>query len=790
MKDEQDTAEKPAPLVALRNMVMFPGVITSLRIGRPRSVAAMHAAQRGGGRLLMVAQRELAVESPGAEDLYSVGVMCKVLQVVGPDEAGVWRALVEGRTRCRILGLAGADPYLSARVRQIEDIEMEVPADLVDRVKALVGMSAIGSFILKQLRSADVFELDFAIAFSLELSVADKQMLLAEPSRLERYRMLVPVLEREKQIRLAGERLQEQSRYGATDEERRHYLEGRREGLERELSELVGSKTGPGEMRERVMESELPPEAHEEAIRELARLERIPPESPEYGLIVDYLELLCDLPWNRSTDAEVSIEEARSILERDHYGRQEVKERILEYLSVRRLRQERGQLKGQGALLCLVGAPGVGKTSLGRSIAAATGRKFYRISLGGVRDEAEIRGHRRTYVGALPGRIIRALRAVAVNDPVLLLDELDTLHSGLRGDPGGALLEVMDPEQNETFVDNYLQAPFDLSRIMFIGAANTTDTIPSGLLDRLEVIELSGYSTDQKIAIARRHLIPKQLDEAGLAPDALRMDEEAIESLIEGYTSEAGVRGLERQIAAICRKLALERLGSGEAAPIVGRDDIERLLGPPKRMPERDRRSGRPGVCATLVVSPQGGRLMLVEITRVDGAGKLIVTGRLGQALRESAQIAYSYWKANAPAFGLAADVMERSDFHVHLPAAAVAKEAAFVGLPIAVAFASVLLERPLAPGAAVIGEVTLTGNAAPVLRLEERLVAARRANIKRLALPERNRPSVEGLRRQGVAGDLEIVYVRSVPQAVEAVLGQAPDARAVATALPKEKSE
>ncbi len=766
---EQEDQERRLPAIALRKMVLFPGIITALAVGRPRSVAALREARSREGRLVLLTQRDAGVEEPSADDLFASGVVCRVAGDLETGSEGVHNVLVEALQRCRVSEYVQHSPYIAVRVEVIEATSKEVPPELRLRVRDLFTASA-GSAVLAQIEAAEeTISLDSAVAFALELPVEDKVELLAEPDPVQRYRMLIPILETERDISVAGERIRRESEQATSEQERRRYLEERRQEIEDKLAELSGEEQGLDELRRSLKEASLPPEARREADRELSRLSRMPPGAQEFSVAVDFLNWLSELPWDRSTEAGVSLQKAREILDRDHYDRQEVKERILEYLSVRKLRPE-----SEGGLLCFVGAPGVGKTSLGRSIADATDRKFQRISLGGIRDEAEVRGHRRTYVGALPGRIIRALRDVGVNNPVLMLDEMDKVRSGLRGDPTSALLEVLDPEQNHAFVDNYLGVPFDLSRIMFIGTANTTDTIPPSLLDRLEVIELSGYSTDEKMAIARRHLLPKQLEATGLEEETVRIEDPALELLIEGYTREAGVRGLERQLATVLRKMVREHAGGRPCCDRVTRERLAEMLGPRKYLPERDRRAGRPGICATLAVAPEGGRLLLVEVDRVRGSGKLLVTGRVGEILGESARLAYSYWKSAAARFGFAPDTFERSDFHVHFPVGGVAKEGTSAGLAIALAFASQLAGQPLPRGTAVLGEVSLHGRILRVDRLEERLAAARRAEIERVLLPGRNRSDVEGARRSDPAEGLEMLYVSTVAEAVGALLPRA----------------
>ncbi len=766
---EQETGRPVIPLIPLRNMVMFPGVSTTVRIGRPRSLAALREGRQRDGRLVLVAQRDSAVDRPGPSDLSEVGVIGRIRRDSGGGQSGGRNVLIDGLERCRLADVVQQEAYLAARVEPLPEEPGEVPADLRRRVRELFTAGGGPGEVLAQMSEVPGFRPDYFIAFALDMPVERKQMLLEERDPEQRYRMLVPLLNRERKIAAAGERIREDLHAGINDEQRRRYLEERRRRVEKALAELTGEEDDLVQLRQRLDETDLPEQARAEADRELARLSRMPTSSPEFSLTVDYLEWLGELPWNRSTEAVVDLPEARRVLDRDHYDREEVKERILEYLSVRKLRPE-----SEGAFLCFVGAPGVGKTSLGRSIAEATGRKFCRISLGGIRDEADIRGHRRTYIGALPGRIMRALRDAGVNNPVLMLDELDKIQPGIRGNPASALLEVMDPEQNAEFVDNYLAVPFDLSRIMFIGTANTTDTIPPVLLDRLEVIELAGYSTDEKVAIARQYLVPKQLTAAGLQDEQVEFEEDSIEFLIEGYTREVGVRGLERQIGAICRKLARERVGGHWCYQSVTARRVGDMLGPRRYRTERAERGLRPGVCPTLAVSPAGGRLLTVEVDRVPGEGKLIVTGRAREALRESAQIAFSFCKSRAERLGWPSQLLERSDFHVHFPASAAASEAASVGLAIVLGFASALTGRPVPDGTAALGEIALSGRLRKVESLPERLAASDRAEIDRLILPELNQPDVEDFLRSRPHPGAELTYVSSIEEAITAVFAGA----------------
>jgi len=750
-------------VLALRGMVMFPGILTRLSVGRPASLLALREAIDADKRLVLVSQRNATVDAPAPDDLYDVGVTVAIQGTRDRQDGRAVGVLVHGMARCRILEYTSQEPFLQARVEAYPDAPGDVPADLMKRVRELMRVGedpAQAEALLEAL--PDEVGVDLMMAFGLDMPVADKQMLLEAPSREERYRMLVPVLEVEVQIAKAGERIR--SRYALSQRQRREYLEGRQKELEGELKELTGEGADTDELSRRIDEADLPEDALQEARRELDRLRRIPPGSGEYSVAEDYLDWLLALPWHAATDAPVDLTEARRVLNGDHYDRDEVKERILEYLSVRKLRPSR-----QGALLCLVGAPGVGKTSLGRSVAEATGRVFQRIALGGTRDEAEIRGHRRTYIGALPGRIIRALRKAGVNNPVIQLDEIDKLGRGPMGAPTSALLEVLDPEQNAAFVDSYLAVPFDLSRIMFIATANTTATIPPVLLDRLEVMELPGYSTDEKLAIAERFLVPKQLAATGLDAECVEFTPDALELLVEEYTREAGVRGLEREIASLCRKMARDYISGRCCYRLVNAGLVGDLLGPPKYHRVRSERIGKPGVCPTLAVTGAGAELLLVEVLKVEGSGRLIVTGRVGEVLGESAQLVYSFFKASGA--GLDASSIASSDFHIHFPGGGRPTEGASAGLPMALAFASALSGECLPEATAALGEVTLHGRLLPVDYLRERLAGAERAGIQRVLLPEANRAEAVAAQKAGRTAGVGLTFVCSLQEAVSLLL-------------------
>ena len=764
---DKEPRELVLPLLALRNLVMFPGVVTPLRVGRPRSLAALERATGGDGRLVLLTQRHAEVEDPGPEDLYDVGVISEVRASPEGERGAVRVVIAIGLERCRILEWTARDPCLEARVERLSGPPGDVPPDLLRQVKRLFtsGPHRQERHLLLDLLPESA-ELDAVIAFHVDLPVESKQALLAEPSAENRYRMLVPVLEAESRIAREGERIWNRSVGDVSDAEREQYLRDRMADVRRELSELSGESTEVEDLRRRVREAELPDEARIEAERELTRMGRMAPGQPERNVAEDYLDWLLGMPWHRSAEAAMDLPAARRVLDRDHYDRAEVKERVLEYLSVRKLSPGR-----QGALVCFVGAPGVGKTSMGRSIAEATGRPFYRVALGGVRDEAEIRGHRRTYLGARPGCIIRALRTIGVNNPVIMLDELDKLAAGPMGDPAGALLEVLDPEQNVAFVDAYLAVAFDLSNVMFVATANTSDTIPPALLDRLEVIELPGYTTGEKVAIAARYLVPKQVEAAGLEPGSVALSDEALELLVERYTREAGVRNLERQIASLCRKLAREQEAGRAFDARLDAERVQALLGPPLYFAAHVEKADRTGLCPTLAVGGSGGELLYVEVSCVDGSGRLLVTGRAGQALTESASLALSFWKSRARDYGLDPDLLDKGDVHVHFPGAATPKEGASAGLPIALALVSRLSGEPLPAGMAAVGEITLHGRVLPVDHVPERLAAAARSGIVRVLLPAGNRAAVEAARERALPEGLELAYVSSVEEALRHAL-------------------
>ena len=757
------------PVIALRGIAAYPDFPLSLAVGRPASLRALYHALEHREQLVLVAQRSAGVESPEPADLFDVGVVCGVES--GPVRSGVAgvNIVVQGCWRCRIVRYATTEPFLRAVVQHLPDVDEPEPADLRRRIRERLARLAqqkqeAGERIVFRDSPAKVPP-EYVAALEAALSIDERQGILTECSPSRRCERALELLARETSIFQAAARLRREQPDRMTEGQRREYLQERRKEVEGVLTDMAGEDRDLEDLRRRVGGADLPEEVRRQAEEELRRLSGMPRVSPEFPLGVDYVEWLVSLPWNRLEGHPLNLQDAQRVLDEDHYDREDIKERVLEYLAVEVLKPAR-----QGTLLCFVGPPGVGKTSFGRSIAKATGRVFQRISLGGVRDEADIRGHRRTYVGALPGRIIRAMRNAGVNNPILLLDEVDKLSVGLQGDPAAALLEVLDPEQNNTFTDNYLGVPFDLSKVMFICTANTADTVPPALLDRLEVMRLSGYSIEEKVQIARRHLLPKQLERCGLGPEQVDVPDEVLGLLAERYTRESGVRGLERRLEAICRKVARDVVSGRGLRFAIGMKDAEQLLGPPPFSTLRTERTLRPGACPTMVLRPSGAEVLLAELQKVRGRGRLSVTGRTDEVLRESAALAYDYLRAAARRFDMKAEEIARWDYHLHFSGAGAPAETASLGLPIFVALLSALREQPVPGGVAVVGELTLTGKVLEVPDLPEKMVAAARAGISAVIAPERNRRDLDSPQRRSLPEGVLPVYCSSAQEAAEAV--------------------
>jgi ATP-dependent Lon protease len=763
------------PVLPLRETVTFPETLTPLAVGQERSIKLVDDVLGANRMLVMVAARDPDDEEPGPDDLYEVGVVGIVARMLKiPD--GTLRILVQGTQRVRLGPYVAEEPYLVARIAELPDTieegpELEALTRNVQRTFSEIVEHI--PYLPEELQMAvanidDPAALGHLIAGALRISTEEKQELLEEVGVAERLRRLSQILARELEVVQLGSQIQSQVQSEVDKGQREFFLRQQLKAIQDELGEGDEQQAEVNELRQRVEEAELPEQALKAAERELSRLEKLPPAAAEHGVIRTYLEWLVELPWSKWTEDNLDIAHAREVLDADHYDLEKVKDRILEYLAVRKLKPD-----SPGPILCFVGPPGVGKTSLGRSIARALGREFERISVGGVRDEAEIRGHRRTYIGALPGTILRALRDAGSRNPVFMIDEIDKMGADFRGDPSSAMLEVLDPAQNDTFRDHYLDLEFDLSEVLFIATANILDTVPGPLQDRMETIELAGYTLEEKRHIARRYLVPRQIEANGLKPSQIEFAEPALTAIIEEYTREAGVRSLERQIGAICRKLAREVAeGKATSKVKVSAKRARELLGRRRFFAEQRHRTKDPGVATGLAWTPTGGDVLFIEATAMPGSGKLTITGQLGDVMKESAQAALSYvrghWHEVAPE--LAESWFAEDDIHIHVPAGAVPKDGPSAGVAMTVALASLISGRPVRNDVAMTGEVTLTGQVLPIGGLKEKSLAAQRAGIKRVIVPERNEGDVTEIPEHERSG-LEFVFVGKVSKAIDAAL-------------------
>ncbi len=766
------------PVLPLKNTVLFPFLISPLLVNSARSKRLIESVLTTPQRLLVTSAVRRPVDgSPGPEDVYGVGTVHRVVRMLKfPDDS--YRLLVQGVARVRVEEFLPSDDFLLGRIVRLEaqgDAEsVELTAlhrTVSQQFGGLVAESPRLSAELQVLAQSldDPAKLADLCAHHLEMEVAQKQAVLEEPDLGARLRLVQTEIGRAREAFSIESEIREkvQSEMGKT--QREYMLRQQLEQIRRELGESEDQGVEAERISERIDAAGMPEEAEKQARRELERLEQMPAASAEHGVIRTYLEWMTELPWSKATEDRLDVNEARRILDEDHYDLEKVKDRIVEYIAVLSLK---GDLKGP--ILCFTGPPGTGKTSLGRSIARALGREFVRISLGGVRDEAEIRGHRRTYVGALPGRLIQGLRRAGTRNPVVLLDEIDKVGSDFRGDPSSALLEVLDPEQNATFSDHYLEVPFDLSQVLFIATANWMDPVPAALRDRMEVIELPGYTEEEKVEIARRYLVPRQLERNGVAEVGLTLPDETVARLIRSYTREAGVRNLEREIGAVARKVARRVAEDGSDGPVVVEaEELPELLGPVRFEPELAERAGMPGVAVGLAWTPTGGDILFVESTRMAGKGGLKLTGSLGDVMRESAEAARSWLHVNGEAVGVNAADFESQDLHLHVPSGAVPKDGPSAGVAMVTALGSLLSGRPAHPDVAMTGEITLRGKVLPVGGIKEKLLAAKRAGIRRVVLPEPNEKDVSEIPAELLKG-LDLQYVGTIDEALEHTLSPA----------------
>jgi len=769
------TGEVPAelPVVPIADNVVFPFTVIPLSIRAPKAVAAAEYAMSRERMLVMVALKQDFEGELTPERLYDVGTASRILRLFkAPDGSlnlilqGAFRVKLDGIREQANVFLAAVKPHPEANVADTIAAEA-LMRNVVDQFRRLVQLTPYLSDELQTVATEidNPLQLAYLAAALIRMDKDTKQEILALDRPEDKLRKVYSVLQRELEILELGAKIQTQAQTEISKSQREYFLREQLKAIRKELGELDGGMEEVEELRERVNKADLPQEVKEEAQRQVGRLERIPASSPEYAVIRTFLDWILGLPWHVSTAVNPDIGEARKILDEDHYDLEKVKERILEFLAVRKLKSDT-----HGPILCFIGPPGVGKTSLGQSIARATGRKFIRMSLGGMHDEAEIRGHRRTYVGALPGRIIQSIQRVGTNDPVFMLDEIDKVGADFRGDPSSALLEVLDPEQNFSFRDHYLELPFDLSKVFFIATGNIVDTVQPALRDRMEMIELPGYTEEDKIQIAVTHLVPKQLKENGVPKGKLEFTKEGLHKIVGGYTREAGVRNMEREIASICRKYAASYAEGNTKKDVVNAGAVEKYLGPAKVMPEAALRTSRAGVATGLAWTASGGDILFVEVIAMPGKGNLILTGQLGDVMQESARAALSYVRHSYKRLGIDEDVFQKSDIHIHVPAGAIPKDGPSAGVTIATAVASCLTNRPVHKEVAMTGEITLSGHVLPVGGIKEKMLAASRAGLKTVVLPAQNKPQLDEMKAEQKKG-LKFVLADTVEEVWDTAL-------------------
>jgi len=772
------------PVLPLKSTVVFPRIFIPLSVGRKRSLQLLDELTGSERHIAVATQLDEHQEDVGFADIHHIGAMVRVQHMLKlPD--GTVQLAVLGLRRIKLTAAISEEPYLTCAVEMLPETHASIPAierealmrRAISMFQQLVSLAPHLPAELSGGAAAidDPLHLAYYIANHTRLTTEQRQEILEVDSAKVKLERLLAHMAHELEVLELGRKIQSQAEESMGKAQREYFLREQLKAIQRELGELDSELGELGELRERIVKAGLPPEAQREADREIARLERIPSASPESSVIRTYLELIVSLPWNTSTGGEVDVTKAREILDADHYDLDKVKQRIVEHLAVRRLKQLRKSTeRGREPILCFVGPPGVGKTSLGQSIARAMGRKFARASLGGVHDEAEIRGHRRTYIGAMPGRILQAIRRAESNDPVFILDEVDKIGSDWRGDPSSALLEVLDPEQNKDFRDNYLDVPFDLSKVMFITTANSLETIPPALRDRMEVLNLSGYTEEEKVQIAERFLVPKQWLSHGLRTGEVTLAEDAVRVIIREYTREAGVRNLEREIASVMRRAVADMaVGKRPGRKAVDIRRVRAALGKRRYYDDIRERIDRPGVATGLVWTPTGGEIIFVEAALTPGKGELKLTGQLGDVMKESAAAALSYLKARASDIGIDPSLFDKNDIHVHVPAGAQPKEGPSAGVTVLTAMASILTGRPARDDIAMTGEITLRGRVLPIGGIKEKVLGAHRAGIRRVLLPTRNEADLDDIPAD-LRGEMELVLVDSIDQVLREALTKA----------------
>nr|MBC7243997.1 endopeptidase La [Chloroflexota bacterium] len=791
---ERLTIPEVLPILPLKNTVVYPiPILLPLIVGQPRSIRLVDDAVLGNRIIALVALKDASIEEPGPDDVYRVGSAALIARFAKAPDSTI-RLFVQGIERIKIVEFTQTEPYMMARVQVSPDtVEegVEVQALMRNTIELFRRMASLMPYIPEELIMAtlsveDPRQLAYLVASYVRMDMTDAQAILEADSVTAKLQKLNVVLNKELEVLELGKKIQDQAQSEMQKMQREYYLREQLKAIKKELGEEDEQQAEINELAAKIEKAGMPPEAEKEARRELDRLSKMPPAAAEYSVIKTYLDWLVSMPWQVVTEDNLDIERARQVLDEDHYDLEKIKERILEYLAVRKLRQERKKAEGEepteepvdyirrereGVILCFVGPPGTGKTSLGQSIARALGRKFTRMSLGGIRDEAEIRGHRRTYIGAMPGRIIQAIKRVGTKNPVFMLDEVDKIGADWRGDPSSALLEVLDPEQNREFRDHYLDVPFDLSQVMFITTANLLDPIPPPLKDRMEILQLSGYTEEEKVKIARGYLIPRQLRENALTKDEIEFTDEALQRIIRDYTREAGLRNLEREIGSICRKVATQiAAGKITEKKVITPEVVVEMLGKPRYFFEAAERTMIPGVATGVAWTATGGDIIFVEATRMPGSKGFLITGQLGDVMKESAQAALSYVRSKAKDLGIPDDIFAKSDIHLHIPAAAIPKDGPSAGVTMATALVSLLTGRPVNPKVGMTGEITLRGQVLPIGGVKEKVLAARRAGLDTVILPRRNEPDLEEVPEE-VRREMKFVLVDTVDEVLAAAL-------------------
>jgi ATP-dependent Lon protease len=771
-KDDRVFVPEELPILPLRGTVLYPDLILPIMVGRKKSVKLIDDAMDSDRIIGVITQKRSEIEDPRENDLYSVGVAALILRMIRELD-GSQRVIVQGISRIKVKEYIQREPYFKVRGEVIEEglaqgVEIDALMmnlkNLFQRAVELAPYltSELGTMV-SNIKSPSI--LADLIASNLNISTSEKQGILETFDIRERLTKVHLFLNKEVQVLELGNKIQSQVKEDMDRTQREYYLREQLKAIKKELGELDEHSTEVKELKEKIKKAKMPPEALAAAEKELDRLAKIPPASAEYTVARTYLDWLAELPWSETTEDNLDIDNAQKTLDEDHYDLEKVKKRILEYLAVRKLKADM-----KGPILCFVGPPGVGKTSLGKSIARTMGRKFIRISLGGVRDEAEIRGHRRTYVGALPGRIIQGIKKAGSNNPVFMLDEVDKIGMDFRGDPSSALLEVLDPEQNFSFSDHYIDVPFDLQKVMFITTANVLDTVPPALRDRMETLELPGYSEDQKMMIAKEFLIVKQINEHGLSSEFIEFQDAAIQTIISSYTREAGVRNLEREIATICRGVAKDVARGIKEKVVIVPENLHKFLGPVKFFPEVADRTSDPGVATGLAWTPTGGDIIFVEATKMRGEKGLTLTGQLGDVMKESAQAALAYVRSKSKELGIEEDFFGKNDIHIHVPAGAIPKDGPSAGITMFVALTSLLTNKPVRSDIAMTGEITLRGLVLPVGGIKEKVLAGMRAGIKTIILPKKNEKDLEEI-PEHIRAQMNFKFIQRMDEAIELAL-------------------